>query len=361
MRLVLLRFLEAVISCNMCFVALSTLYKCGKCPECLADKRREWSIRLQLHAMYSGQKPYIAHLTYDNEHVPKTKDGLLTLQKKDVQDFLKRLRYYVKESISYYIAGEYGPNKTHRPHYHCIIFGLKEDLSQDDCNALLQKAWKNGYVRRRSQWVKSYAQLHYVTKYVINFYDDTNDSRVQPFRLASNKFGIDYIEYARRNNLYKTEVQKLFECTTKLLVKKSHQVAKGYIETVVPDKWLKEQPFTYDFINHRKILNPILREFPDFVEIYEISNKDGKPKVFRYPLPRYFAERLYTRSFRLALAIKKEVESQDRSYNYLSRYGDYDKDTSTPYWLQLKRLAWQKKKKNYKDKLYYNSHKLLID
>lgn len=98
-------------------------------------------------------------LTYDTEHIPITKNGFMTLDKKDVQDFIKRLRYYEETAtlcsrqqyesvkrggkiedrkIRYYAAGEYG-SKRKRPHYHLIVFNIKDEQS-------VYKAWQKGSI-----------------------------------------------------------------------------------------------------------------------------------------------------------------------------------------------------------------------
>lgn len=68
-------------------------------------------------------------LTYDPLNVPvacSLDDGsvLFTLDKRDVQLFMKRLRRtFDGREIRFYLAGEYG-SQTYRPHYHAILFGL---------------------------------------------------------------------------------------------------------------------------------------------------------------------------------------------------------------------------------------------
>lgn len=57
-------------------------------------------------------------LTYDDEHQPADQ----SLNKRDFQLFMKRLRKHFPQTIRFYHCGEYGP-QTGRPHYHAIIFG----------------------------------------------------------------------------------------------------------------------------------------------------------------------------------------------------------------------------------------------
>ena len=107
---------------------------CGKCIGCRLDYSRDWANRMMLEASYHEQNYFIT-LTYDDLHVPKsyypcpeTGEALpsLTLSKRDVQLFLKRLRKLTGQQFRYYLCGEYG-STTHRPHYHLIVFGLVLD------------------------------------------------------------------------------------------------------------------------------------------------------------------------------------------------------------------------------------------
>lgn len=109
---------------------------CKKCIGCRLDYSRAWADRLMLELDHSKTAVFVT-LTYDNDHIiPAMYDDVLdmmfyTLDKKHVQDFNKRLRYYFPDKkIRFFLAGEYG-SKTLRPHYHAIYFGLSLDDFSD--------------------------------------------------------------------------------------------------------------------------------------------------------------------------------------------------------------------------------------
>ena len=112
---------------------------CGKCPACLSRRTSVWTFRLKTQAKNAITSHFIT-LTYDTRYVPITKRGFLTLEKRDVQLYFKRLRKLhgpEHTPIKYYLAGEYG-SKTFRPHYHIILFNADIEL--------IHKAWDKGEV-----------------------------------------------------------------------------------------------------------------------------------------------------------------------------------------------------------------------
>lgn len=126
---------------------------CGKCIECRLNYARQWSFRLQAEMLYHEKNSFIT-LTYDDNHVPLSDSGNLTLRKSDFQKFIKRLRKNTGLDISYYACCEYGEH-TFRPHYHAIIFGwLPDDLVFNRTNKFgnvlytsptLQNLWPFGF------------------------------------------------------------------------------------------------------------------------------------------------------------------------------------------------------------------------
>lgn len=166
------------------------LVACGKCMSCRLAKARSWADRccLEINYLNSETRKFnnccFLTLTYDDEHLPLIssdkkfysgqyleKRGLKnenkfvvldlsrttkvidestgeikylaginhktlkpfymsTLQYSDVQRFIRSLKRSLarhgEQDFTYLVAGEYG-GKTHRPHYHIVIFGYRPD------------------------------------------------------------------------------------------------------------------------------------------------------------------------------------------------------------------------------------------
>ncbi|UOF78635.1 replication associated protein [Microviridae sp.] len=98
---------------------------CGSCMGCRIAYSRDYALRGVCEAELSDYN-YFVTLTYDDDHVPKTPSGQLTLRKSDVRSFLVRLRLVLGSGLRTLGCAEYG-ERTHRPHYHIIFFGKKID------------------------------------------------------------------------------------------------------------------------------------------------------------------------------------------------------------------------------------------
>lgn len=201
---------------------------CGQCIECRLNRSRKWADRCMMELQYHKQSWFVT-LTYDNDHIPKNpmydletgevyaENG--TLVKKDLQDFMKRLRsayaYSGKDNkLRFFACGEYG-SETMRPHFHLILFGLEldnDDLSLYKRNIqgdnlynskLISSCWKNGFsVVGEVTW----ETCAYVARYVMKkhlgkeseFYDIYN---IEPeFTLMSRKPGIARQYYEDHKN-----------------------------------------------------------------------------------------------------------------------------------------------------------------
>ncbi len=159
---------------------------CGQCIGCRIDRSRQWANRCMLELQYHDSAFFVT-LTYDDFHVPKSyypdpetgeAHTSLTLCKRDFQLWMKRLRKkFSDDKIRFFACGEYG-DKTKRPHYHAIVFGLHLDdlvkyktVKEGDSyytyynSVSLQETWPNGFVVvGQVTWESCAYVARYVTK-----------------------------------------------------------------------------------------------------------------------------------------------------------------------------------------------------
>lgn len=155
-------------------------------------------------------------LTYADEYLPvymyKIENGKqykgISLRKKDLQDFWKRLRKHYKCSCKYLACGEYG-STTERPHYHAIVFGLP--INTDNLKYLgkntngdsywtdpeLEKIWGKGNIILGRVTFKS---VSYTVRYTIKKWKNKDSSinklkgRIDEFICMSQGIGQRYYE-----------------------------------------------------------------------------------------------------------------------------------------------------------------------
>lgn len=155
---------------------------------------RQWSDRCFLE-MQDHDQTWFVTLTYDDETVPVSyyvDDSTgeyfksATLRKRHFQLFMKRLRRNTGQKIRFFACGEYG-DRTARPHYHAILFGLdlplsdlrpykRNDLGQMMYNScIIDEAWNNECFDRPEDTVHgfcvvapaTYETISYTCRYVL--------------------------------------------------------------------------------------------------------------------------------------------------------------------------------------------------
>lgn len=136
---------------------------CGQCIGCRIQRSRQWADRCLMELTQHPEGGYFVTLTYNDMHLPWSwysdpftgeAQASLTLDRRDVQLFLKRLRKSTGQDLRYFGCGEYGPT-TFRPHYHLIIFGLV----LDDLEPLPGRS-RQGYTYYRSKTVEDAWSFH---------------------------------------------------------------------------------------------------------------------------------------------------------------------------------------------------------
>lgn len=171
-----------------------TVVKCGSCYECLNEHSTEWAFRVidECKCHFSN---CVVTLTYNNEHLPAGGN----LCRKDLQDFIKRLRRAVEpQKVRVFYCGEYGSHHL-RPHYHIILFGFKpDDLVEYKVSKKGSKLFKSAFIDKI--WHMGFADVGEVdfqtAKYSAKYLQKLQkipDNMVQPFVGMSNRPGIGFL------------------------------------------------------------------------------------------------------------------------------------------------------------------------
>lgn len=175
---------------------------CMNCEGCYADASRMWSVRMYHESKLHERSCFIT-LTYGDDKLPE--DGMVN--KKHMQDFIKRLRKHSKETLRYFACGEYG-EETRRPHYHAIIFGEDfiggayrynpDDPSGMHYNPVLERIWGQGIA---TVCPVNYSVCSYTAGYVAKKYGNKDEG----FHLMSKNLGEgwldDYYEQLQRTGI----------------------------------------------------------------------------------------------------------------------------------------------------------------
>lgn len=151
--------------CKNPYVIGAIGYGCGQCLPCRINRRRLWSHRLVLEAR-KHERSCFTTLTYDDDNIPVDR-GLCP---RHCQLWLKKLRKALDPiRIRYYLVGEYG-ERTWRPHYHVVLFGVGTDSALAQ-----QEAWRLGHIVVGDLTVESAA---YCTGYVVKKMTKKEDERL---------------------------------------------------------------------------------------------------------------------------------------------------------------------------------------
>jgi hypothetical protein len=144
---------------------------CGQCVGCRLERSRQWAVRCVHEAQMHEQNSFIT-LTFSPEALAE-RPNQWSLDVKEFQRFMKRLRKKFGRGIRFFHCGEYGEiNK--RPHYHACIFGFdfpdKElwKVTETGCKLYtspsLEKLWPYGFSTIGDVTFESAA---YVARYIM--------------------------------------------------------------------------------------------------------------------------------------------------------------------------------------------------
>ena len=156
---------------------------CGKCPECCKDYYTMWATRGSRELQQWDTSIFVT-LTYSDEHLPENR----SLNKKHVQDFIKRIKKHFRSTkvnpIRQTYCGEYG-TLTKRPHYHVILYNcdfldkvphyLSPQGHQVFTSQELTRLWGFGFAEFG---LATPASISYLYKYILK--KKTRKEKTQP-------------------------------------------------------------------------------------------------------------------------------------------------------------------------------------
>lgn len=165
-------------------------------------------------------KPFKTINSKVNQDIWRDRVGILYY--KDLQNFVKRLRinlkrrYNYEQSFTFFSCSELGPT-THRPHFHCLLFIPKDDVS------IFRKAVVESWPFADSSRTAKYIEVardaaSYVSSYVnrdsdIPTFFENND--VRPKHSYSKAFGLAPADFSLPKILEKADNGNM--CYTKLV------------------------------------------------------------------------------------------------------------------------------------------------
>lgn len=257
---------------------------CGRCYNCKKNKSNEWSFRITEHLRHT-ENGYFVTLTYATETVPMTDNGITTLRKKDVSDFIKRLRKYesktkevnygylksglkydIKNKLSFFAAGEYGELRF-RPHYHLILMNVRNTEN-------IYKAWSTPKYNHKTKEY-DYIQIGKID--------------IKPAHINNIDYAVKYM-HKQNDKIYwkiKNGAQKEFHLTSK-------KIGATY---VTPDtiRFHTSSPDNHYLITERN---------------------------YKIPMPKYYRRMIYNevQSKKLIQEIKKRMDEKEQKER--SEYGD---------------------------------------
>lgn len=159
---------------------------CGSCHGCRARRARDWAIRCQLESAEHVDQCWCT-LTYDDVHLPPT------LQKDHLSGWLKRLRARVHpRSVRFFACGEYG-ERTNRPHYHSILFGLRESAAR-----VIQDTWPHGFARTDRLTPAAIAYVAGYSSKKLGWSSNLRGEQVDPATGEAYEYQPPFVQMSRR-------------------------------------------------------------------------------------------------------------------------------------------------------------------
>ena len=162
-----------------------SLVPCGQCMNCRINAGRAWTSRMLMEQSMTQEVSWFVTLTYDEDHVPRTVEGVQTLRKREFQDWIRTTNRRAGP-FRYYAVGEYGDD-TMRPHYHMAIFP-----QPGRAGPIVTDHWDHGFT---SAYDLSHTRARYLANYTTKKLTKDTDQRLEAgqepeFRSSSTRPGL---------------------------------------------------------------------------------------------------------------------------------------------------------------------------
>jgi hypothetical protein len=244
---------------------------CGQCIGCRLERSRQWAIRCMHEASLYENNCFIT-LTFSPEALAK-REFPESLDVREYQLFMKRLRKRFGDGIRFFHCGEYG-EKYKRPHYHALLFNFdfpdKKLFRIDNgfrlyTSEALSELWPYGFCTIGDVTFESAAYVaRYITKKV------TGDDADKAYMVVDEETGElighrkpEYITMSRRPGIAKEWFDKhkndVYPSDNIHLRGKKFKPPKYY------DKLFEQSnPFEYDEIKEKRLLNGMDYKIKEF-------------------------------------------------------------------------------------------------
>jgi len=254
---------------------------CGKCIGCKVDRSRAWSIRIG-HEAQGWDSNLFCTFDYSPEHLRSW-----SLEYRDFQGFMKRLRKRLPSPIRFFVAGEYG-EEYRRPHWHAILFNCRFPDAERYENGTLrsnlaEEVWRFGRVvigdvtARSAAYVAGYTYGKRYGREADDYYEDLVNPltgevgrRRSPFVSMSRRPGIGSLWYEKFGG-------DLFPHDCAVQEGKKFKVPRYYSE-----KYKVDNPFEWEKIAERRYERALEKPEESTAERRAVREKVAEAKNIFY-------------------------------------------------------------------------------
>lgn len=283
---------------------ISVTIPCGQCRGCRLERSRQWAIRCVHEAQLHEDNCFIT-LTFSDEGLLRRNrelglsDGDCSINVRDYQLFMKRLKSYVRRKhgkyrakrIRFFHCGEYG-EKLGRPHYHACLFDFdfkdKELYKVVNNNRIyvsetLLKLWSYGFHTIGDVTFESAAYVaRYIMKKVTGDEAAKHYEKVDPHTGEVFAVRSEYTTMSRRPGIasrwfktYKTDVYPSDFIVLRGVKMRPPRFYDGRFEIIDPDMFKK--------IKRRRKIKARLHADDNTPERLEVRRKVSEARISRLP------------------------------------------------------------------------------